>query len=199
MGLQGDQVTLFLSGQDVPIPECNIIIHQPTLKQIALFKESNFLLAVNLFSDIGRNAEKIRQNHPMIDQFSDFDILMALINQDQGLQDSVQKFFQLVFPRYNIDINDTEIRFLEEDRCVGIVHSRNYISFIETIKNLFLLPTKRTDYDPANEKAAAIAEKFKKRKEILAKMKNKDESTVSLFGSYASILSIGMHIDINTI
>lgn len=46
--IQGDQIALFLSGQDVPVPECNIVIHQPTIKQIVLFKETNFLTAVSI-------------------------------------------------------------------------------------------------------------------------------------------------------
>lgn len=54
-------------------------------------------------------------------------------------------------------------------------------------------------YDPANQRASEIAEKLKKGREKVAEIKSKDSGNenMSIFGTYASVLSIGMNMDIN--
>lgn len=201
MRLQGDQVSLYLSGQDVPVPECNIVIHQPTIKQIVMFKESQFLAAVNIFSHAKENADRVRENNPSACQFSDFQILLAVITQDSNIQSSVDSLFQLIFPQYNITIVNEEIHFYEGEKRVGMIHERNYTAFINTLDKLFTLPSdKKKEYNPANEKARKIAEKFKKREEILSKKKGQEGGeSPSLFGTYVSVLSIGMHLDMRVL
>ena len=79
MGLQGDQIALYLSGQDVPVFECNIAIHQPTIKQIIAFKETSFISAIQLFGKADESIIKIRELNPLTEQFTDFQLLMAII------------------------------------------------------------------------------------------------------------------------
>lgn len=197
MRLQGDQIALYLSGQDIPIQECNIIVHQPTIKQIVLFKESSFISAVQLFGNIDENIQKIREMNPLMNEYSDFQLLMAMLNQSQDVKNNVDSFFQLVFPRYTIEIRDTDISFYDGKNRVGMVNPFNYLAFCEIINNLFGLFSSEKKYNPANKKAKELAEKFKKRAEILAKKRGKDDDSPSLFASYISILAIGMNIDIN--
>ena len=196
MRLQGDQAALYLSGQDVPIQECNIIVHQPTIKQIVLFKESSFISAVQLFGNIDENIQKIRDNNPLIGEYSDFQLLMAMLNQSVDVKNNVNNFFELIFPRYTIEIRDTDISFYDGENRVGMINPFNYLAFCETINNLFGLSSEKK-YNPANKKAKELADKFKKRAEILAKKKGKGEDSPSLFASYISILAVGMNIDIN--
>ena len=197
MRLQGDQIALYLSGQDVPIQECNIIVHQPTIKQIMIFKESVFLSTIQLFGNIDDTILKLRESNPLTEQFNDFQLLMALVNQDKTIKQKITTFFELIFPLYIIEIKDDAFYFYINDQKVGTINLSNYKIFCETIKTLFGLPTDNKKYIPANDKAQELANKFKKRAEILAKRKGKDEDSPSLFGSYVSILSIGMNIDIN--
>ena len=37
-----------MSGVDIPVPECQITVHQPTIKEIALIGEENFLTGSQL-------------------------------------------------------------------------------------------------------------------------------------------------------
>lgn len=197
MRLQGDQIALFLSGQDVPVVECNIIIHQPTIKQIVLFKETNFISAIQLFGQIDDNIARLRELNPLTEQFSDFELLMAMLNQDDKVKDSINSFFELIFPRYKIEIRDKDICFYQDEQRVGMINLYNYKVFCDIINKLFGLPTDNKKYNPANKKAEALANKFKKRAEILAKKKGKEGESPSLYGSYISILSVGMNLDIN--
>ena len=197
MVLQGDQIALFLSGQDVPVQECNIVIHQPTIKQIVMFKETTFISAMQIFSNIDDNIAKLRELNPLTEQFNDFQLLMAMINQDDKIKENINNFFELIFPLYIIEVRDSDICFYKNEQRVGMINPYNYKIFCDTINKLFGLPTDKKKYNPANKKAKELADKFKKRAEILAKKKGKSNDSPSLFGSYISILSVGMNIDIN--
>ena len=197
MRLQGDKIALFLSGQDVPVFECNIIIHQPTIKQIVAFKETSFINAVQLFGKMDENIQKLREANPMTDQFTDFQLLMALLNQDDKIKQNINSFFELIFPQYKIEIRDNEICFYLDERRVGMINLYNYKVFCSTIDELFGLPTDGKKYDPANKKAQELADKFKERAERLARNKGKSEESPSLYGTYISVLSVGMNMDIH--
>ena len=197
MRLQGDQIALYLSGQDVPIFECNIAIHQPTIKQIIAIKETTFISTIQLFGKIDDNIAKIRELNPLTEQFTDFQLFMAMLNQDDKIKKNIDTFFELIFPQYTVKINNNDICFFYEDRKIGIINLYNYKIFCDTIDQLFGLPTDKKKYNPANKKAEELANKFKKRAEILAKQKGKSDDSPSLFGSYVSILSVGMNLDIN--
>ena len=198
MRIQGDQVALYLSGQDIPVPECNIIIHQPTIKQIVMLKETVFISAMQLFSNIDENISKLREfNEELTEQFTDFQLLMALLHQDDYVKINVDNFFELIFPKYNIEIRENDICFYYNEQKVGMINSNNYKVFCDIIDKLFGLPIDKNKYNPANEKAKELANKFKKRAEQLAKQKGKFDDSPSLYGSYISILSVGMNIDIN--
>lgn len=197
MRLQGDQIALFLSGQDVPVLECNIAIHQPTIKQIVAFKETTFISAMQLFGNLDDNIKKLRELNPLTEQFTDFQLLMAMINQDDKIKKKVSDFFELIFPSYAIEVRDNDICFYQNEQRVGMVNPYNYKIFCDIINKLFGLPIDKKKYNPANKKAEALAKKFKERAEILAKQKGKADESPSLFGSYISILSVGMNLDIN--
>lgn len=197
MRLQGDQIALFLSGQDVPIVECNIAVHQPTVKQIVAFKETSFISVMQLFSNIDDNIKKLRELNPLTEQFTDFQLLMGVINQDDKMKKNINNFFELIFPSYKVEIRDSDICFYYNEQRVGMINLHNYKIFCDTIDKLFGLPIDKKKYNPANKKAEELAEKFKKRAEILAKQKGKQDDSPSLFGAYVSILSVGMNIDMN--
>lgn len=197
MKLQGDQIALYLSGQDVPIKECNIIVHQPTIKQIVMFKETSFISAMQLFSNIDENIARVREANPLTENFNDFQLLIAMINQDGQIKQNVNSFFELIFPLYVIEIENEDISFYKDEQKVGIINFNNYKIFCDVMDKLFGLPTDKKKYNPVNKKAEELANKFKKRAEILAKQKGKTDDSPSLFGSYISILSIGMNLDIN--
>ena len=36
-----------MSGIDIPIPECQLVLHQPTIKEIAYIGEKNFFIGVH--------------------------------------------------------------------------------------------------------------------------------------------------------
>lgn len=198
MALKGDDIALYLSGQPVPIKACNIIAVQPSIKQIVAFGESDFLLAANFLGKPESHIEKIKKGNPDLNNYTDYQIYVALMRQDGFLKESIDKFFILVFPDYEVNIEE-DIEFKQEDKRVGMINPFNVEAFKEVIKNLFLVGSGGKDYNPVNGKAAELAKKFQKAHEKIQAMKSgpQESEKATLFGSYASILSIGMNMDIN--
>lgn len=203
-----NEIALYLSGQPVLVKECSLVLTQPTIKQIAMVGEDEFLQGVQIFANYKAYAELVRASQGEgidLSSYSDFQLLMAILNQEKEIKANVGIFFQLVCPNYNVKFLDHMIAFSVKDdensSTVAAINPFTLERFAEVVKNLFLMKNENeVDYNPGNDKAKAIKEKILEgRRKVSAQKQIKEGKNTSLFGSYASIVSIGMSIDINTI
>jgi hypothetical protein len=200
--LNGDLAKI-LSGGQVPIDKCNIVITQPKLKEICAFGEDNFLMGIHFFTKADQVVKQVKEGNSRLGMLSDFQLLMVIIDEDKKSKNSVLEFLGLIFPDYKIRFDPGSICFLKDDsnRIIGQINPMNFIFFQSKLKTLFLPQSAELEdeYNPANDKAAEIAEKLKRGNQIrqeLEQNKSKNENS-SLFGEYISILSVGLGIDIN--
>lgn len=201
---KGD-VGLYLSGAPVPIPLCALFITQPTIKQVVQFGETNFLTAIQLLSRTDEFLLELREGNPELKAKTDFQLLMIVIQEDKTIQHYLETFFELTFPEYTVEYERNSMNFYlresEEKRPVGMVTMYSFGQFQDTIKELFgvaLNGDEDKEFNPANEAASAIAKKLQKARDAnKTAQEKKEESNISLFGTYASILSIGLQMDIN--
>ena len=93
------------------------------------------------------------------------------------------------------------IHFLQKDNFCSSINQLNFNSFKDILSNMFDLEELReeSNYNPSDAYAKKIAEKFKKRKEILAKQTGIDLKKVSIFSRYVSILAVGERKSINSL
>ena len=87
-----------------------------------------------------------------------------------------------------------------EDGFSSSINYLNYDTFKEIISKMFCLNEIKQEegaYNPADAYAAKLAEKFKKRHQLLAKEKGVSLKKVSIFSRYISILAVGEGKDIN--
>lgn len=200
MRYKGD-IGLYLSGAPVPLPECALFITQPTIKQIIQFGETNFLTAAHLIGQTEDYVKEIREGNPELKNKTDFQLLMILINEDANIRKYLSTFFELTFPDYEVKYESNSINFCltidEKQKVAGMVTMYSFESFQRGVRELFVIQTdEKQDYNPANEAAKKIAEKLKKGREKINEDKGSGEN-ISLFGTYASILAIGLQMDIN--
>lgn len=204
-----NNLALYLSGQPVPVPSCNIIVSQPTIKEIVAMGEEPFLNVAQLLGRSANHLKSIKQGNPELQKLSDFQIVMILSAEDSSIKESIDQFFELIFPIYDVtfDTEGVSLSFSIKDspgQIVGMINNFNYQDFFKTIEELFLLPSSKDEieYDPANDRANAIAEKLKKGREKVSSIKRKESGqsdVFSLFATYTSVLSIGMNLDINVL
>lgn len=206
MAIKGNDVALFLSGQSVPVPACNLVVSQPTAKQIVAFGEEEFFTAVQAMSNMSTFIEPLKQGREELNNYTDFQIFMSLLLSDESMKQIILNFFELIFPIYNFEINTADIIFsLKDDSekiTVGMINPFTYGCLGDTINQLFVVQKQNKDeieYDPANKLAEDIARKLEAGRKKVQNIKNKDNKDMSLIGTYTSILSLGMGISINVL
>ena len=204
MAIKGDikQVGLYLSGAPIPVPDCNIILTQPKVRDVVMFGEDEFLVITNIFAHPENLTKEVREGNSQLGMLPDFQLLMMIFKNEPLIKSSVDKLFDLIFPDYEIKFDDSSILFLIEveegkKKPCGRITPFNFENLSNIINDLFEPQNdQEKDYNPANSKAAEIAEKIKRGREKVARQKGEDGAH-SLFGRYTSILAIGMQMDVN--
>lgn len=200
--MDGDSIALYLSGSQVPIKQCGLYITQPTVKQVCQFGEDDFLMSVNIFSADRTVINKIKEANADWKDMEKFQLLSILMNSDDTMKTKLTSFLEFICPDYRVEITKGSINFRQgdEDMIKGQINPFTFEGFSETLRELFWPATSSdSGFNPVNEKAEEIARKLEKGREIANKEKGKSGSNGSVFGLYASILSIGLSIDMNVI
>lgn len=144
---------------------------------------------------------KIKETKPELKNLNDFQLIMILLNSDENFKSQAIDFLNFICPDYEIEISKNSINFKQgNDNIVkGQINPFTFEYFSNILKELFWPPSKaEAEYNPANEKAEEIAKKLERGRAIA----NKDKGSASgekssLFGTYTSVLSVGMCLDIN--
>ena len=185
-----------LTGADIPFEEGKLLIHQPTLKEIAIIGEDDFFIGCGLLT-ISKNILN-SQDKIDLDKINDFNIFMSIINGTMGIDKNLQKnidcacnVLYLLFPTLDIKA--------EKDKLIigeGYIDKTNFSKFKNILKTIFNLSFKdsevQKDYKPATNKAQQIAEKLKKRHQDLIARSGvaANGKEVRIFGRYMSIISV---------
>lgn len=192
---------LLLSGNDIPFFQAQVIIHQPTLKEIACIGEDIFFQGcelLNFSKDVLEEEVKIS----LVDK-TNFDVLMSIIvdktAQGRGSRRLILDLLSLLFPNHQISFTDQDI-ILKDGDFQTAINNKNFESFKQIVCAMFCLDRKKDDnmsYNPGNSRAAEIAKKLRKGREKAAASRN-ESSKISILSRYASILAVGEQKDLNS-
>lgn len=178
-----------LTGVDLPIPEIQITIHQPTIKEISLIGEHDFFMGIQVLC-INKNMYNLSEE--ALANTSNFQIFIAIMNEAQvsDKREAVLQVLALLFPKYNVIFTPRSMLLNSGDVSV-IIDEGNFESLQKLLIQQFCLSgSGQEQFNPANEKAKAIAQKLMKSRQKIAEMKAKENSG-SMFGQYLSVLTIG--------
>lgn len=194
---------LLLSGNDIPLKEAKLIIHQPTLKEIAYIGEDNFYLGCEFltFSRNRLSSEDIARTEGQ----DEFLLFMALLTSpNQELRQSINAVIMLLtllFPNYSLSLTADKIIFTAENGKEQYLDTKSFSSFKQIISTIFCLSQTgiQDTYNPSGNMAQKIIDKLQKRHTTLAKQKNHNlnKKKISILSRYVSILTIGMQKDMN--
>lgn len=196
---------LLLSGNDIPFVKANLTIHNPTLKEIGYVGEENFLNGYQMLN-VSKNflPEKDKVN---LGDISNFDILIAILRERNAVMQKnkacVFMVLSLLFPEYSIKVLNDGIALTKEDNEEETRHisKENFEVFQSILKHMFEFDkdSDTDDFNPDGQMAARIAAKLRKRHQKLAEAKGGDAKKIDIISRYASILSIGLKIDLKEI
>lgn len=193
---------LLLSGNDIPFPEAQLTIHQPTLKEIAYIGEESFYTGCEFLRFSKDNLDTKDRIH--LENYTNFDVLMSIIKeQNITIQKSrvcVEMVLSLMFPNYEIKIERDFLSFKENDnQDIYKIDNSNFNEFLSILNGMFCLKdnaSNNNSYNPGGDMAKKIAEKLKKRHQILAETEK--PSKISIISRYVSILTVGEQKDMNS-
>ena len=181
-----------MCGIDIPVPELQVTIHQPKIKEIAFIGEQEFFIGLQTLN-INKNI--IAQGNSLLESTTNFQIFMTIMQEQEtkDKKDAIISFFQLIFPGYQAVITPRSILLNKEGQSVMIDENNFEIlqSYIKDICCINSGPMDQATFNPADEKARQIAEKLMRGRQRVAEQKG--ETNSSAFGRYLSILTIGLN------
>lgn len=192
---------LYLSGNDIPFEQAKVILHQPTIKEIAYIGEKNFFTGCQ-FLIFSKEKNLQDKDKILLEDSNDFKILMTMIRQDSVIAKNykicMHMVLTLIFPQYKIDFLPLSIRLLK-DKESFFIDENNFDKFKKIIQRMFCLGAGQNSsrYNPGGPQAAALVKKFQERARKLAKLKGQSEDQINIFSQYISILAVGQQKNMN--
>ena len=181
-----------MCGIDIPIPELQTAIHQPTIKEISYIGEQEFFIGLQTLSI---NKNMLAQGNSVLESTTNFQIFMTIMKEQEtkDKKDAVVNLFQLIFPDSQVIFTPMSILLNKEGKQI-LVDENNFDILQEKIKQIFCVnsgPMDQATFNPADQKAREIAEKLMRGRQRVAEQKG--ETNSSAFGRYLSILTIGLN------
>lgn len=184
-----DYKLALMTGVDFPIPELQIIIHQPTLKEISMIGEATFFLGIQVLS-INKNL--YIQDEQILQQITNFDVFLSIMNEKEAFdkKDATIQVLTLLFPQYKVNLLPRSI-MLSQNGETFIIDERNFEVFQKVISEQFCLKgSEQEQFNPQSQKAREIAQKLMKARQKVAEIKAAENSG-SILGLYLSVLVVG--------
>ena len=181
-----------MCGTDIPVPELQTTIHQPTIKEISYIGEQEFFIGLQT---IMINKSMFSQGNSVLENTTNFQIFMTIMREQEtkDKKEAVIAFFQLLFPKTTVIITPMSI-ILNKEGQQNLIDENNFGVLQEILKEIFCMNSStmsQTTFNPADAKAKEIAEKLMRGRQRVAEQKG--ETNSSTFGRYISILTIGLN------
>ena len=180
-----------MCGTDIPVPECQLSVHQPRINEIALIGEQEFFLGVQSFCI---RKSMVIQDESLLRNTNNFQILQTVINSQEGAEKkmAIQQICTLFFPKYKVSFTPRSMMFLGGEQPITI-DENNFDFLQEAISSICCLksgPQDQQTFNPADKRAAEIAQKLMRGRQRVAEQKG--ENNASIFSQYVSTLTIGL-------
>ena len=186
-----DRRLALMCGTDIPVPECQLVIHQPRIKEISYIGEGDFFSGIQCLC---LNKSMFIKDETVLADTNNFQIFMTIMSEKEAADKkfAVQQVCTLLFPEYKVAFTPRSILLNKEGQSFMIDES-NFEYLQETVSDICCLktgPMDQTTFNPADRKAQEIAEKLMRGRQRVAAQKG--QSNTSIFTQYLSILTIGI-------
>ena len=180
-------------GTDLPVPSCQVSVHQPRMNEIALIGEESFFVGAQVLC---LDKTMVAEDKTLLSNINNFQIFMMVMQETaaKDKRDAAIQVLQLLFPSYKILLTPRALVLNppEGDTSI-IIDENNFEDLQEVFRLVFCVSSEQNkdrSYNPANKRAKEIADKLMKaRKKIAAQ---RGDSVSSIFGQYISVLTVGL-------
>ena len=187
-----------MCGTDLPVPECQLVIHQPRLKEIALLGEQDFFIGAqcltlnkSMFNTEGKD---------ILDNINNFQIFMMVMNEKEAKEkkNATTQVLQLLLPSHKVLFTPRSIVLTGGANGSITIDESNFESLQEILKMVFCTkngPMDQQSFNPQGDKAKEIAEKLMRGRARIAA--EKGDMNTSVFSQYLSILTVGLNLPLS--
>ena len=178
-----------MTGVDIPIPEIQAAIHQPTLKEISMIGEENFFIGLQT---LVINKNMILMGKTGLENTSNFQIFMTIMKEKETAdkKEAAKQVLMLIFPKHQAIFTPNSI-ILNQEGGQSIIDENNFEIFQSVISDVFCIksgPMDQGTFNPADDKAREIADKLMRGRQRVAAQKGGSKG--SSFARQISILTI---------
>lgn len=192
-----------LTGVDIPIPELQLTIHQPTIKEISYIGELNYFSTIQILC-FDKNT--ILASNPEgafhLSVMTDFQIFMTLMNipdekEKIKIQNNIINILAIIFQGYTIQLLPNGLGLYFNNTATKhnvLVNDVNFDKFKSALTEATAIRNnvggENSNFNPVSKKAAEIAAKIMKGRAKAAA--DKGYNADGVLGRYVSILTVGL-------
>ena len=185
-----------ISGTDIPVPGCQLVIHQPKIQEISFIGEQDFFIGAQCLT---LNKSMFVQDKTVLENTNNFHIFMTIMQEKQAKEQkrATQQVLTLLFPNYKVLFTPNSLLFKDKDNQSIIVDENNFELLQDKLRLVFCAkdgPMEQQAYNPGNDMAKEIAKKLMRGRERIAA--ERGQNTASVFTQYLSMLTVGLHLDL---
>ena len=185
-----------MTGIDIPIPECKLVVHQPRIEEIAFLGDTSFFTGAQTLCIY---KSMFSQGNVDLDDIKNFQIFMMVMTEKEteDKKHCVMDVLKLLFPNHKVILTPRSLTFIKEGSESVMIDEDNFDFLQEVLRAIFCVnqgPMDQQAFNPADEKAKEIAEKLMRGRQRVAAQKGSSNSSV--FVRYLSVLSMGLCIPI---
>lgn len=179
-----------MTGVDIPIPELQTTIHQPSIKEISMIGEKDFFIGIQLLCI---SKEMYLQDENILAQTTNFHLFITLMNEKETADKkaAVLQVLQLLFPKAKVLITPRSMVFNFGEVIVNI-DEQNFDVLQSLLKDQFCISGSGQEvFNPQDKRAKEIAQKLIKARQRVAAQK--ENGAGSQFTQYLSVLTVGLN------
>lgn len=179
------------TGVDIPMPELQLTLHQPTIREISMIGEEDFFMGIQLLC---LNKTMYLEDESLLQQTTNFQIFMTMMNEKElvSRKETVLQVLALIIPQAKVMVTPNSL-FLSFQGAQVMIDDGNFEAFQKLLREIFCL-NKESDqqvYNPANKKAKEIADKIMAGRRKVAAI-NAEKNKGSMLGQYLSVLTVAL-------
>ena len=186
-----DHRLALMAGTPIPIPECQLVLHQPTIKEIAMIGEQEFFIGVQCLCI---QKTMCIEDESLLANTTNFQVFMTVMTDKNSLdkKEFVTSVLTVLFPDYKVIFTPRSLLFNNKD--LNIIIDENNFEFLQSsLEKIFCLRNSdQASFNPGNDAAKKIADKLMRARERVAKQKATEKGSGSTFSQYVSTLTVGI-------
>lgn len=188
-----------MTGVDIPIPSCRLVVHQPSIKEISMIGETDFFVAAQCLT-----IEKSMhiKDESLLSTTSNFQIFMTIMTEQEqkDKKKNTLALLELIFPNDKIVFTPRALLINRKDENI-IIDENNFEDLQEVFQQMFCLSAAgQQAFNPANEAARKIAEKLMRgRQRVAAQRQAEEGGNGSILSQYLSVISVALHIPLQQV